>query len=170
MEPLPRPRRGPRAPGAATGVSIPLGVPRGHCGPDPCEALGSGWQGALRAPASRRDGKAGASGRKHRPEGPPSRWFFPSAAARCGRVLSRAWRLFISLQVAGKMSETPLRTQVELGACQLSLPPRRCGRGPSRGEGCPARGVQALVSQAPSCSHSQEPSRPQEGALARDVA
>lgn len=68
------------------------------------------------------------------------------------------------------MSETPLRTQVELGACQLSLPPRRCGRGPSRGEGCPARGVQALVSQAPSCSHSQEPSRPQEGALARDVA
>lgn len=64
MEPLPRPRRGPRAPGAATGVSIPLGVPRGHCGPDSCEALGSGWQGALRAPASRRDGK----GRGFRPE------------------------------------------------------------------------------------------------------
>lgn len=54
---------------------------------------------------------------------------------------------------------------MELGACQLSLPPRRCGRGPSRGEGCPARGVQALVSQAPSCSHSQEPSGPQQGAL-----
>lgn len=41
--------------------------------------------------------------------------------------------------VIGEMSETPRRKQVELGACQLqlSLPPRSCRDGLSRGEGAP---------------------------------
>lgn len=121
--------------------SLP-GVPRGHCGPDPSEALGRGWLCAplCSAPGSRlpqgrasQGLQAGRTGPRSRP---PDGSFLGSRQTGPPRLLGQA-----SYLSPGSWEDEgdPTQEAGGTGACQLqpSPPPRSCRRGLSRGAGAP---------------------------------